>query len=91
MTTQIRIDIMHGLSSVGEEDRDRAEAAALEVLGNVDPSAAYAEYQRQWEILDSRDGMTGLAALWVQASDAADLALTQGWHNPDGAHCEIAA
>lgn len=89
--TQLRIDILHGSASVTDNDRERAKTAALKVLGETDPSLAYAEYLRQLEALDSHDGMTGLAALWCAADKAADLALTEGWHNPDGAHCSIAA
>jgi hypothetical protein len=91
MTTQISINILHGSASVTNEDRERAEAAALKVLGSVEPGTAYAEYQRQWSDLDSTDDMTGLAALWIAAEKAADLALTDGWHNPDGAACSISA
>lgn len=91
MTTQISITVTHGSASVREDDRERAEAAALAALGDADPSAAYAEYMRQWIELDSHDGMTSLAARWVAAQEAANLALTQGWHNPAGAGCEISA
>lgn len=91
MTSHIRIDILHGSASVTDEDRERAEAAALKVLGSVEPATAYAEFQRQFEILDDYQGMTGLAALWVSAEKAADLALTLGWYSPDGASCSIAA
>lgn len=91
MTAHISITITHGSASVQDEDRERAEAAALAVLGDADPSTAYAEYMRQWSELDSHDGMTGLAARWIAAQQAADIALTQGWHNPAGASCEISA
>jgi hypothetical protein len=91
MTTQISINILHGSASVTDEDRERAEAAALKVLGAVEPGAAYAEYQRQFEALDDENGMTGLAALWIAATKAADLALTEGWHNPNGAACSLSA
>ena len=91
MTAHISITITHGSASVQDDDRDRAEAAALAALGDADPSAAYAEYMRQFAELDGHDGMTGLAARWVAAQKAADVALTQGWHNPTGAGCEISA
>lgn len=91
MTTQISINILHGSASVTNEDRERAETAALKVLGSVEPVAAYAEYQRQWLSLDTEDGMTGLAALWIEATKAADIALTDDWHNPNGAACSISA
>ncbi len=89
MTMQIRIEITHGNSSVQEDDLDRAEAAALEVLGNRDIEAVYREFQRQWDVFDSYDEMTGDAALWVEAEKAANVALTKGWHNPNGAGCGI--
>lgn len=91
MTTQIRVEILHGSASVTNEDRERAEAAAMKVLGPVKPQEAYAEYQRQFGELDDEKGMTGLAALWIEARNAADLALTEGWYDPNGAACEILA
>jgi hypothetical protein len=76
-----------------DEDKDRAAAAAVAVLdaAGVSIADAFAEFKRQWSALDSCDGMTGLAALWVEAEEAADRALTQGWANPDGASCGISA
>ncbi len=91
MTSRISINILHGSASVTDEDRERAKAAALAVLGDVDPAAAYAEFQRQFELLDGIEGMTGLAALWERADSAANVALTDGWHNPDGGACSISA
>ncbi len=61
------------------------------MLGSREASQVYAEYMRQWIELDSHDGMTGDALLWIKAQQAADIALTEGWHNPAGAGCEIAA
>jgi len=87
----IGIEILYGNSSVGQDDRDRAVAAAERALGNTDPAAAYAEYRAQWDAADSEDHMTGLAALWVSARQAADVALTAGWHDPNGAACSIYA
>ncbi len=89
MTSQIRIDILHGSSSVTDEDRERAEAAALAVLGGANPALAYDEYQRQFAALDGIEGMTGAALLWDMAETAANIALTEGWHNPNGAACAI--
>lgn len=91
MTTQISITIIHGTASVTAADKERAEAASLAVLGEADPSASYSEYQQQWTILDSEDGMTGLARLWAAAARAANIALTEGWYDPAGAACEISA
>lgn len=91
MGTRITIDIHYGNSQVTNDDRYRAEDAACAVLDakNITPAAAYAEYQRQWELLDDEDGMTGGAVIWVAARRAADLALTLGWANVDGAACSI--
>ena len=89
MNMKIRIEITHGNSSVQEDDLDRAEAAALEVLGNRDIEAVYREFQRQWELFDNYYETTGDAALWVEAEKASNVALTEGWHNPNGAGCGI--
>ena len=95
MGTRISLEILHGSSCVGEDDRERAENAALEVLDNadVDPKVAYAEFQRQWAKFEDYEALTeaftGLAKLWVDAENAADLALTEGWHNSAGAACSI--
>lgn len=91
MTTKINITVVLGNYCVRDEDKDRAETAAFAVLGNVDPAVAYAEYQRQFGELDGVDGMTGLAALWEKAESAANVALTEGWHNPNGGACTISA
>ncbi len=91
MTSQMSSNICHGTASIIAEDKDRAEAAALTVLAGVDPVAAYEEFQRQWIELDDTEAMTGDALLWVKAQEAADIALTEGWHNPAGAGCEISA
>lgn len=91
MGTQISLTILHGGASVGDDDRDRAEAAALAVLtqAGTTPRAAYTEFQHQWEALDDYDAMTGLAAVWIEAEKAADGALTEGWARPGGASCGI--
>lgn len=91
MTTQISITITCGSASVTDEDRERAEAAAIKVLGDVSPAAAYAEYLRQWAEYDDEAPMTGLAALWADAAKAANTALTEGWFRRGNAACEIAA
>ena len=91
MTTQIHIEVAYGNAEVTDDDIERAETAALGILNGIDPDTAYAEYQRQWEVLDSHNGMTGLASLWIEAQQAADIALTEGWARPDGAGCFISA
>lgn len=89
----ISIDVVYGARSVDEEDRDRARAAAATVLNQAGLRAAdaYAEYRSQWSQHEDNDLLTGAAAVWHAAEMAADLALTKGWLNPDGASCTISA
>lgn len=89
--TRIAIDILHGNRSVTDEDRERAIDAAEAVLAAAETTRdlAAAEFRRQWEEFDDRDMLTGLARVWIEAEDAADLALTEGWANPDGASCAL--
>jgi hypothetical protein len=91
--TQINIKILHGNRSVSDDDRSRAKDAALKVLesASVTVADAYAEFQRQWAEFDDYELMTGMAAVWIEAEQAADLALTAGWANPDGAFCSLSA
>ena len=91
--TAIGIEITHGIRSVTEEDRDRAKLAAAAVLNRhgVTAAAAEAEYQDQWDEFDDEAKMTGLAHLWIMARQAADIALTEGWADPNGAFCSITA
>jgi len=91
--TSIGIEVTTGNAGVTEEDRERAAAAAEAVIteAGATVSAAFAEYQAQWEALDNEAGMTGLAALWVKAASAANVALTQGWAKPGRALCSIYA
>lgn len=90
-----RFDI--GLSTNGrgvtEEDRDRARDAAVAVLvaAGVEAAYAYEDYLTQMEQYGEHEGMTGPAAVWVEAERAADRALTQGWADPQGAYCSIHA
>lgn len=87
----ISINMISGRAD--QDDKDRAADAAVAVLdaAGVKAADAFAEYMRQWEELGDVDGMTGLAALWVEAERAADLALTAGWARPDGASCSVTA
>ena len=57
----------------------------------VNYAEAAAEYQRQWLEFDDEAPMTGLALTWIEARQAADIALTEGWHNTAGASCSIVA
>lgn len=91
MTTQIQIEITHG--RVDDEDRERAETAALKVLADagVTVAQAFGAFKSQWAEFDDYEKMTGLARIWINAEEAANLALTEGWANSDGAGCAISA
>ena len=95
MTTQIRIEVIHGNRSVHEDDIDRAETAALQYLADhgETPESAHAEFKRQWTALEDScqdySYLTGAARIWVDAQSAADVALTDGWRDPGGASCCI--
>ena len=92
MGTQIGLDISYGGSWVDEDDRDRAEAAALAVIAaaGTTAKAAYAEFIRQMGDLDDYDALTGQASVWMEAEAAANCALTERWAG-DGASCTIHA
>lgn len=90
----IAIEWNYGRPNTGaDQDEARASAAAEKVLDDagVDYAEAEAEYQRQWLEFDDEAPMTGLALIWIKARQAADLALTEGWYNTDGASCSIMA
>jgi len=92
--TMLTIETMNGKAS--KEDIERALAAAAAVLAafewkkgdpmKIDPGEAYAAYSRHIsdeEYLRSpRD--TILIAAWEAAQSAGDIALTEGWHDPNG-------
>lgn len=91
MTTNIRIDVTHGLRFVSDEDLRRALLAAQEALGDVDPVEASAEYARQIEAcFGTTSRLTGLALIWARVDSEANRALTEGWCDPEGAFCEVA-
>ena len=90
----IAIEWTFGRPNTGaNEDEARASTAAEKVLdaAGVNYAEAEAEYQRQWLEFDDEAPMTGLALTWIKARQAADIALTEGWHNTDGASCDIVA
>jgi len=92
MTGAIGIEWMSGRPHKGaEQDEERAEAAALASLeaAGVTPEAAHAAYKAQWLEYDDEAPMHGAALAWIAARDAANLAATEGWHNPDGGHVTI--
>lgn len=92
MTGTIGIEWLHGRPHHGAgDDEARAEAAALaklESLG-VTPEAAHAAYKAQWLEYDDESAMHGDALAWIAARQAADIAATEGWHNPEGASVSI--
>ena len=93
-TSRIAIEWVCGRPSKGaEQDEERAAAAAEAVLdeAGVNYREAEAEYHHQWLKYYDEQKMSGLALLWVKAREAADIDLTLGWHNPDGASCSIMA
>ena len=93
MGTQISLQIIYGGSQVDDDDRERAENAALAVIAaaGTTPEAAYAEFVRQTGEVANYEAMTGLARVWMDAEVAADCALTETWAKPDGASCAIYA
>lgn len=88
---RVQIDILHGASSVREDDRDNARSAAEQVISDagLTVEAARDAYEAQWKEFEDRAPMHGPALVWIAAEDAANLALTKTWQNPDGAHCAI--
>lgn len=92
MTGTIGIEWMHGRPHNGaEQDEERAEAAALAKLAElgVAPEAAHAAYMAQWSEYDDETPMHGDALAWIAAGQAANVAATEGWHKPEGAHVTI--
>lgn len=102
--TSIRVDWTHGRPANGaDNDETRAIAAAEQVLNafewrkgdpmTVDPIEAQAAYERHIseEEYNRSPRDTILIAAWEAAQSAADVALTDGWHDPNGAGCTIRA
>lgn len=94
MTSFIEIEWTHGRPHQGApDDEARAEAEARRVFdeAGADPVDAFEAYKAQWLELDDEEPMTGLARVWIAARCAANIALTAGWHDPNGAGCDISA
>lgn len=90
----IAINWVYGAPDTGcVEDEARAQDAALNVFTNagVIPGAAQAEYMEQWKIFDDEAPMTGLARTWIEATEAANTALTSAWTKPCNASRSIEA
>jgi hypothetical protein len=98
----LRIHLISGNAEVDDNDRFRAETAALRFLADagISAEAAYAEFRRQWAYLETDEAvdrglaqdythLTGWAVVWIEAEAAANTALTEGWGRPDGALCSI--
>jgi len=86
----IRIEIVYGSVSVGDEDRQRAKEAAADSL-NRDGVTAVEAFRAYCECINSDEEEPFAAKAWRRAQDKADYALTAGWHNPNGAACFISA
>ena len=84
---------IHGTATDTTDDRYRAEEAALAVFraAGCSPAAAQAEYYRQFDEMDCETGMTGLAATWLKAREAAERAARSSWANPAGCWVEMRA
>lgn len=92
MSDFISIEWIMGRPMKGaEEDEARAIVAAEAVFARagVKPADGEAAYRAQWAEFDDEAPMIGAARTWIEARDAANLAATEGWHNPDGAHVTI--
>lgn len=102
--TKIAIDWTHGRPNKGaDEDEARAVAAAEGVLSafqwrqgdpmQIDAIEAQEAFARHIsdEDYNRTPRETILIAAWEAAQSAADIALTAGWREPNGASCTIRA
>jgi hypothetical protein len=84
----------HHCSSVSQDDIWRAQEAAQKVFdaAGLSASDACSAYMAQWRDFDDEDPMTGAARTWIEARQAADVALTETWAD-SGAEvfCEMSA
>lgn len=89
MGLKLKIEIDTGARYVTEADIDRARTAAMQKAaesGITDADAArkaMTEYEAMVEA-----GEVGRCA-WDDIQSAANIALTEGWHNPEGAYCSV--
>ena len=91
---QFYIEMLHGRAD--DEDKERAFDAAMKILDtlpdDVTVKDALVEMMKQSEEGATREEeYTGIAAIVLRADMEANLALTEGWHNPNGASCAVAA
>ena len=84
----------HSAYCADDEDRWRAQEAAENVIrsAGITPAEAYDVYKAQFLALDDEAGMTGDALIWIEARQAADIALTSTWADPAAeVFCEMTA
>jgi hypothetical protein len=94
MTQFISIEWDTGRPQTGaDEDEARAIKAAESVLdaAGVSYIAAMKSYDTAIDAGQSDDFTAYDAQVWSRAQNAANSALTEGWHNPNGAYCTIRA
>jgi hypothetical protein len=74
-------------------DEERAEIAAQDVLDRAGVSATVAQalYRQQLETGIEYEAMSFPAQAWADAFAAADLAATEGWHDPNAVSVELEA
>lgn len=89
----LHLDIDSGSRFVGPDDIDRALIAAARVLrdAKADILSCQHEYRRHLKTEQDDDYAQGEARIWLEARQAADIALTAGWHDPAGASCTLYA
>lgn len=85
-----RIEIDHGGAFVNADDLQRAHdaaRAAAERVGITTPEQARAAYADYMAKADTDGDIHGLP--WHAVDSAASVALTEGWHNTEGAYCHV--
>jgi len=83
----LEIEITDGARFCNDVDRTRALLAAEKVLAGFDALSCADAFELAIEAgVDPREH--GIyAAIWDDAQSAADIALTEGWADPNGAGC----
>lgn len=93
MAPRFEIEITMGSRFVSEDDIARAEQAAAEALATMGVLTAeqariaqdiYREILRSGQLLPDDN-------IWLRATGAANIALTQGWRDPNGASAQLVA
>ena len=86
------IDITHGSNSVTSDDRYRAEESidAFLAKSNIASAKQFEECLIAFVArINSEDHDATKADIYEGAVSAGDIALTMGWHNPDGASISL--